>query len=226
MTVIIFGHEKGGVGKSTLCTSYARRAIEEGLRVAVVDTDPQSSSFLWYKIRTQKGYEPHVSVLQNQTNKLQNIMELKRAYDVVIVDVGANDYDSLASFATIADLWIAPTKVGQADLASTVRLINAFEKAGRNHPRGKIPIGVVINQVPGPWNSSEHKDAAEMLRASCPAAHVFQNIIRDRRAWRDTGRTGVGVTETGDKKAIEEFENFFNESLAFMQATVSQGNKQ
>lgn len=223
MTVIVFGHEKGGVGKSTLATSFARRAIQEDLRVVVVDTDPQSSSFLWHKIRSQNGHEPHVPVFQNQTSQVQNIKELKKAYEVVIVDVGANDYDSLAAFATIADLWIAPTKVGQADLASTVRLINAFEKAGRNHPRGKIPIGVLINMVPGPWNSSEHKDAIDMLRASCPSAHVFENIIRDRRAWRDTGRAGVGITETGDKKATEEFENFFAESLSFMQETANQG---
>ncbi len=216
-TIIAFGHEKGGVGKSACAVSFACKVVADGADVIVVDADPQSTSASWQVLRDSEGVEPRVMVIQDTRNLRNNVLELARRHSVVILDIGANDYETLSDIATIVDLWIAPTKVGQSDCASTYRLVKAFEAINGRHKRGEIPIGVVVNMAPGPWNNSEHKDAQEFLRNACPNVRIFDTAIKDRRSWRDAGRVGKGITELNDQKASEEFIAFYNEALQFMQ---------
>lgn len=223
-TIIVVGHEKGGVGKSAIASSFAAKVAADGADVIVVDADPQSTSANWQSLRDSGGVEPRIMVVQDTRNMRNNVVDLARRHSVVIVDVGANDYETLGDMATIVDLWLAPTKVGQSDCTSTYRLVQAFEAINNRHKRGEIPIGILVNMAPGPWNNSEPKDTQDFLRENCPKVRVFDTIIKDRRSWRDAGRLGKGITEMNDQKASEEFTAFYNEALGFMQEKAK-GNK-
>lgn len=229
MTIIVVGHEKGGVGKSTIANSLARRALDEpGLSVIAVDTDSTSSTANWGANRSHNGIEPHVQVVQIIDATARSILDLNDKYDVVIVDVGARDYDQLKDLAIIADLWIAPAQVGQNDLNSTVRMFEAFQSANHKHFRKNIPMGVLFNKVPAAWNSSEEADAREFLMEQCPGIHIFKTALRERKAWRDAGRVGYGITEmtaTVAGKSQEEFQAFFAESSSFLQHMAKKGDR-
>lgn len=47
MKTVAFVSQKGGSGKTTLSIHYAVAAAETGLKVAIIDTDPQASSTGW-----------------------------------------------------------------------------------------------------------------------------------------------------------------------------------
>ena len=47
--VISVVQEKGGAGKTTLLTALASLMVEDGARVAVIDTDPQRHLEAWAK---------------------------------------------------------------------------------------------------------------------------------------------------------------------------------
>lgn len=52
-----FVQQKGGSGKSTICTNLAVHAEEKGETVPIVDLDPQSSATLWHAQRgTNKAH--------------------------------------------------------------------------------------------------------------------------------------------------------------------------
>jgi chromosome partitioning protein len=228
MTIVVIGSEKGGTGKSTISNSFARRAMdEEGVSsVILVDTDSTSSSANWGAIRASLETEPLVQVVQIIDAPTRSIIELSEHYDVVIVDIGARDYSKLKDLARVADLWVAPTQVGQNDLNSTIRLYEAFQTSNQGHFRGHIPIGVLFNKVAQAWNSSEEKDAREFLLEQCPGMYVFSSAIKERKAWRDAGRIGSGITEmpaSSTAKARDEFEAFFQEAMTFMQNTAKKG---
>lgn len=226
MTIIVVGHEKGGVGKSTIANSITRRALDEsGLSVVAVDTDSTSSTANWGAIRNHSGIEPHVQVVQIIDATARSILDLNDKYDVVVVDIGARDYSKLKEFGVIADLWIAPVQVGQSDLNSTVRLFEAFQSANHKHFRKHIPMGVLFNRVPTSWNSSEVADAREFLEDNCPGIHVFKTALVDRKAWRDSGRVGYGITEMPGGKAKMEFQRFFDESSKFLQQMAKKGDR-
>ncbi|ABD71972.1 ATPases involved in chromosome partitioning-like (plasmid) [Rhodoferax ferrireducens T118] len=228
MTIVVIGHPKGGVGKSTVATSYARRAMDEALSVVLVDTDSTSSSANFGAIRAHLGTTPHVQVVQIIDAPTRSIIDLNEKYDVVVVDIGARDYSKVTELARIADLWVAPTQLGQNDMAATVLLYEAFQHANHSHIRGRIPIGILFNKVPGPWNSTEEQDAREFLNQECPGIHLFNASLKERKAWRDAGRIGSGISEMTQStaaKARDEFEAFFQESMALMQSAAKKAIK-
>ena len=120
--------------------------------------------------------------------------------------MGARDYARLAELARIVDLWIAPTRVGQGDLESTLALAEAFERANHRHKNGKIPLVISINAVPGAWNSTEGVDALEALQAALPnvGKAIFEMPTREREKAENEFTLMI-------KEALRAFERFTKE---------------
>jgi chromosome partitioning protein len=55
MRIISVANQKGGVGKSTFCAHLALRALEQGLRVLLVDMDKQGSVSLTFNANNKSG---------------------------------------------------------------------------------------------------------------------------------------------------------------------------
>lgn len=214
---IIVGAEKGGVGKSLMAFSMAayiatQQTVGEGKnkrapKVMLVDTDTQRTASKWAAMRPDDSPLPF-RVVEKLVNPAPEIARLSEDYDAVIVDVGARDYASLADLSRIADLWIAPTRVGQGDLTSSVELAHAFNSVHAKHKNGHIPLCFVVSAAPPVWNSTEGQDAIDALKEALPTGRVLDSFIRDRRVWRDAHRLGKHVFEMPKamrEKAEEEF---------------------
>lgn len=216
MSVIITGHEKGGTGKSALATSFASKIIQGGASAVVVDTDATATAAGWNAIRESREISPVVPVIQQTMSPAPAVIEMASKYDAVIVDVGARDYAKLRDLARICDLWVAPTTVGQGDLTSTIRLYEALSGFHALHKHGHIPFVVVFNRVSSSWNTTEEEDARSFLEEMCPGIVLLKAHIKERKAWRDAGRLGLGISEMPGReagKAIDEFDTFYDEAL-------------
>jgi chromosome partitioning protein len=206
--IIEIGNEKGGVGKSTYAINLSSYLAQQGHSVVLVDTDSQKTSSRWGELRSHHSLEHKFVIVDKSVDPTEHIRKLSETYDAVVVDVGARDYARLSDLAKIVDLWIAPTRVGQGDLESTVELAYAFEKANRNHKSGKIPLIISPNAVPGAWNSTEGEDAIEVLREALPNVPVTSTLVRDRKVWRDAHKLGRSIFEMPQRdreKAENEF---------------------
>ena len=212
--IIEIGNEKGGVGKSTLSITLASYLAAQKYSVVLVDTDSQKTSSGWGELRTHHGLEHKFAIVDKSIDPTEHIRKLSETYDVVVVDVGARDYNRLSDLAKIVDLWIAPTRVGQGDIESTAALADAFEKANKFHKNGKIPLVITTNAVPGSWNSTEGEDAVAVLREGLPNVPVMGSLIRDRKVWRDAHKLGRSIFEMPARereKAEAEFVAMFEE---------------
>lgn len=214
---VIVGAEKGGVGKTMIAFSLAayiatHQKVGEGknqraAKVMLVDTDTQRTASKWAARRSDSAPLPF-RVVEKVTNPAPEIARLSEDYDAVIVDVGARDYASLADLARIADLWIAPTRVGQGDLESAADMAAAFNTVHSKHKNGLIPLCYVVSAAPGAWNSSEGQDAIDALTSVLPTGKVLSSMLRDRRVWRDAHRLGKHLFEmpqSARDKAEDEF---------------------
>ncbi len=226
--IIIIGAEKGGVGKSQVAFNLAafiatQQQVVEGkkkrpAKVMLVDTDTQRTSSKWGALRDADSPLPF-RVMEKIANPAPEIVRLAEDYDAVIVDVGARDYSGLADLARIADLWIAPTRVGQGDLMSSLEMATALATVHNKHKRGLIPLCFVVNAVPGAWNSTEGQDAIEALEEALPpgTGKVLKSTLRDRRVWRDAHKLGRHIFEMPQSvrdKAEDEFLAVIDEAFA------------
>ena len=53
MNIVAVLAQKGGVGKTTLSQCLAVEALRQGMRAAIIDTDPQKSATEWGSQREQ-----------------------------------------------------------------------------------------------------------------------------------------------------------------------------
>jgi chromosome partitioning protein len=216
--IVMFGHEKGGVGKSTLSTTFAAYVADRTkYKVVLVDADESCNTSRWGELRTQMGHETSFTIVNQAVDPTANILKLAQVYDVVIVDVGAGDYARLIEMARIVDLWIAPTATGQKDADSNVNIIEAFESANHRHKNGKIPLAFVFNKAPSASSSTEASASIEALREFAPNIKVLDHHLCDRKVFRDADRCGKTIFEmpaSQKNRAEAEFINFANDAFA------------
>ena len=197
MRIWSFVQQKGGSGKSTICTNLAVCAEEEGETVLIVDLDPQSSATLWhFKRGTNKP-----NVLDAIPDKLTNIIQSAATLGVTLCLIDSPSKLDATALAAIraADMIICPTLPDLFNLGSlqdTVQLLEAGEKIG-------VTVGVVNNVDEGGAEAriGAAKAAIEGFKMlACPA------IIYHRPQFQTAAEKGKGVTEAGAraKKAADE----------------------
>ena len=197
MRIWSFVQQKGGSGKSTICTNLAVHAEEKGEMVLIVDLDPQSSATLWHSARgTNKPL-----VLDGQPDKLTDIIASASTLGVSLCLINSPSKLDAIALAVIraSDMVICPTLPDLFNLGSlqdTVQLLEAAEK---------LPVTVgVINNVDKAGEEARIGEATAVMEkfkmAVCPA------VIRHRPEFQTAAEKGKAVTELGAKakKAADE----------------------
>jgi chromosome partitioning protein len=225
--IIFVGHEKGGLGKSTIAITVAAFIAQNRKnKVVLVDTDSSRSASRWGSLRTDFGLEHHFAIMDKVEDPTAHILKLSEVYDVVVVDVGAGDYARIAEMSRIADLWIAPTCVGQKEGDSNVNLIEAFEHANKKHKSGRVPLIFAFNKTPSSTQSSETTLAKSALQEFAPEIPVMESVMCDRKVWRDADRAGRTIFEMPQRnreKAETEFLGMISEALKAANTYKKQG---
>ena len=95
---ILFGGEKGGVGKSTTAVNIAIMASLMGQDTLFVDTDKQRSTSKFFERRNERGLIPKIPCVHIMGKYLHSEIEnLASKYAVVIIDAGGRDSVELRS---------------------------------------------------------------------------------------------------------------------------------
>jgi chromosome partitioning protein len=177
MTAKIFtvAQQKGGAGKTTLAAHLAIAFLEQGLRVAVVDIDPQESLLNWFKQRAQLDGELGPNVRAAQGWRVESeVRSLARDHDVIIIDSPPHAETEAKIAMRSADLVIVPLQPSPMDLWATGKTI---EQVAGQGSRGLL----VLNRVP-----ARAKIAEEMTKATRTMGAELAHALRRR----DAGRQG------------------------------------
>jgi chromosome partitioning protein len=215
--IIVIGNEKGGVAKTATATNLVVRAIDAGIDTLLIDTDNQGSSRSWCRIRNSSDIKPYVPLKSDIDDFKKDLLQQASKYQLVIVDIGAQDYPALVACSMEADMVILPTGPDQMELESTIMVVRALRKLDDEHRFKKMPLWVLMTRTPMVRNSREEAALRETLIAN--NMPLLDSALRDRSVWRASRREGKAVHEMRtkknfiDPKAAAETEELFTEVM-------------
>src|SRR5215204_1406547 len=182
MHVVAFVTQKGGTGKSSLAVSLAVAAQEKGMRVYLIDMDPQGTSKNWYERR--EAQTPEVATIEPIRLPAALARLRSQGCDLVIIDTPGVDMPAATASMQAADLCLIPARPSIADIEATKPTVRSLVKLG-------CSFAFVLNQCP-PGRTPRASDAYRVLQLAGAVAGTSMALRADHV---DALAQGLGVTE-------------------------------
>ena len=190
--VVTVAQQKGGSGKTTLAANLAVEFRRRGLRVALLDTDPQGSLGRWFMARRDRLGDPGMEFSTASAWGVSYECEkLKKQADVVIVDTPPKVDADLRPALREADLVLVPVAASMVDLWATD---GVFDLIGREGRRAVI----VLNRV-----KAGTRLGLEVAEAAGKVGGVAGAALGQRVIYAETLGQGLGATEARGTAAAE-----------------------
>lgn len=186
--ITVVGSLKGGSGKSTITFNLSIWLALAGVRVAVIDADPQATLTDVLQVRGEEGFEPDVPRLPVD---LLSGSELPGEYEQVLVDIGTASMDNVKAALQLADRIIVPVPPSQADIWSTQRFLRfVATQTSERDPR----VEGFINRADTHRAIRESDEAAAAL-VSLPGIRFLKPRLAQRTIFRRSFSEGLAVFE-------------------------------
>jgi chromosome partitioning protein len=136
--VITLATSKGGAGKSTLTRSLAAHWFNIGMKIVVIDADPQGSVI---NRHDATGLLSGLSVIAEPEESVSSLIEeLKDKYNYIIVDTGGFRNRTTVRALVSSNLAIIPLKPSADDVAGALETYNLIEELNKTPERLYCPI--------------------------------------------------------------------------------------
>jgi chromosome partitioning protein len=203
MSVIMFGAEKGGVGKSTLTENVVAVRASLGYRVAIADFDNQGTCTKWHSRRVENPELPQITVKrladpeQGNLHAFGNLVqELIDSYDDVFIDVGGKDTDIFRAALAVADKIIVPLTPSPDDLDTVPDLAEVVRRFNK-----QLDIKIVLNMTSGQPTMLKNMQAG--LAGFADVLPMMPKTIGTRVAFKYAKIRGEGVAELSKKDGYD-----------------------
>ena len=186
--IIAFLNQKGGVGKTTLSTSFASALTQAKHKVLLIDADPQRGVLTWAEHREA---QPLFPVIGLPSDKLHREMNAHAAnYDHIVIDAPPQVSSIAKSIILAADLILIPVQPSPHDIWSAGEVVKLIEDAGTF--KDNIKTSFIVNRKI--VNTALGRDVFAALE-NYPFP-VLQTAIGQRVAFAESAAVGASVLET------------------------------
>jgi chromosome partitioning protein len=129
-SIFAIANPKGGSGKTTVAIILAGEFAKHEYSVAIVDADPQGSSYQWHASSVARGVSPKGIDLVRAPDEqgLSQTIDRLGGYDVIVIDTPGYYGSALIHSALRADLVVLPCKVHTFDASQVVRTIRNLDQ--------------------------------------------------------------------------------------------------
>jgi len=212
MSIVLFGGEKGGTGKTTLATNMASMLALQGKDILLLDTDRQGTASFWATVREDTEIEPRIACVQKFGKGLASqVRDLAKRYDEIVIDAGGRDSMELRYALGVCDRAYIPVQPFQFDIWTIRQMDELVEMAqGLNE---NLQASIVLNRVSTNPAVREDQETRDFFQEEdFQHLNLMNTVLRDRIAFRKSGRDGLSVVEWKlDKKAADEMNQLYKE---------------
>jgi chromosome partitioning protein len=200
--ILVVGHVKGGVGKTTLTLNLTIARSAEGHDVLLVDGDEQGTAMLFTDLRTTTLGTPGYTAVHLQGAALRTqVCQLATKYADILIDVGGRDTGSLRAALTVAQTLLIPLQPRSFDIWAVDQMMTLLTEARAVNP--EIRALAVLNAA-----DAQGRDNQEAIAALNDIAglQILPLTIGRRKAFPNAAAYGRAVTEATprDAKAVAE----------------------
>ena len=195
--------QKGGAGKTTLSIHLAVRACLEGLKVLLVDTDPQASATAWWRRRREEA----PALIQSRGELLGELLKTaeEQHYHLAVIDTAPHSSGEADATARLSDLVYIPTRPAILDLDAigvSTELVTGTGTAAR----------IVLNSCPPPSRYGEAHIVSEARQAlETYGIPVSEVALSQRAAYSHALIGGRAVSEfERHGKAAQEIDSLWS----------------
>lgn len=206
-SVITIAQQKGGSGKTTLAANLAVAFGREGMRVALLDTDPQGSLGRWFMTRRDAlgaaGLDFSTASAWGVSYECE---KLRKGADLVILDTPPKVDADLRPALREADLVLVPVAASHVDLWATEGVLDLADREGKR-------ALIVLNRMKaGTRLGSEVAEAASRLKADLAESRLGQRVV-----YAETLGQGLGALEAPRSPAHDEMRALAGDILGRLQ---------
>lgn len=217
--IIALTGQKGGVGKSTTAVALAALGVERGMRVLLVDADPQGTARTWGEVANEAGYAaPTVVAMGATMHKPGQLASVAASYDLTVIDCPPRHGDILRSALMTADIAVLPCGPSAADAWALAATLDVVAEA--RVVRDALRACILITRKQG--RTALGKGAREVLESS--GLPVLGAELGYRIAYQEALAAGRGVTTFAPRdRAAEEVRSLFVELERFFHEQKEDG---
>ena len=179
--------QKGGTGKTTLTIHLAVEAAIAGLKVLILDIDPQASASAWW--RRRGADQP--DLIQSDGEALEEVLQTagQRGYDLTVIDTAPHSSRDARRCASLCDRVLIPTRPAILDLDAIRPSVDLVTELG-------VPARILLNGCPPPTAFGEPHILSEAREAlAVYGVPVCEAAVSQRVGFSYALIEGRGVTE-------------------------------
>ena len=189
MPNIAFVSPKGGAGKTTAALLLALGLADRGLRVAMIDSDPNKPLLHWADLPNRRD-----RITVHPAPTVQDIRDAAReaqryAPDWTIVDTEGSERGAMVFAALRFDLALTPVAGSQLDLREAIKASEMVAAFGR---RAGKPLNhrALLTRVPAALKPKMLKSVVAQLRQA--GVQILPTALLEKEAFRALFSLGAG----------------------------------
>ena len=203
--VITIGHQKGGVGKSTVAINLLVEFAKE-FKTKAIDLDAQRSLTVF---NHKRGNNLNVQIVET-ASMLKEIVNTNE--DLLIIDVAGIDSDLNRMAIMAADILITPVSDSEIELFGLMNFKRIIQQI--HQVRDDLRATVLLNRI-NPRSKHSAGNIREFVDESAEF-DMFKTIIRDRIDFKRSFAKGSSVVEMkSNSEAAVEIKSLIEEIKAW-----------